>query len=338
MDKYIFDTFYYNLNDILYESLPLINAELGLEYSESVPEILQRIEKETQSQHESNNHNQFDWDKLYNNLYNENKERIDYLNGISKSFYDANKTLTKFTWEIDAAIEELLSSKDGLRNIKTKRYINDYQILFDKAVEIIQSGIDGEMRVNRSGFDKIPPDFIRKQFNNINDRISKKKWYNLYLHLANITLDILDKIKGSSNELPPANDGKVTVLSEPQPPGEIAPQKVPELTLKDIFINDADYQKAINALIKTKVIDQNYNNIIGSKLKGVMQVWVKILRTDKHLIKSIDDETLTILLNNQFPGLELSEKTEGKHFRNTINKTADKQYRTKLLACFANLP
>lgn len=102
-------------------------------------------------------------------------------------------------------------------------------------------------------------------------------------------------------------------------------------TLKEIFLNDDAFAEAVKALITIKAIDNNNKNLIGTKLKGVLQVWVKILRTDRQKLEHISDQTLTILLNKHFPGLNISEKTNGKHFRN-YNKTASKLYRTKLLA------
>ncbi len=103
-------------------------------------------------------------------------------------------------------------------------------------------------------------------------------------------------------------------------------------SLKDLFIKTSDFSKAVNALQKIKVVDRQNVNLIGSKLKGVMQVWVNILKTDRSQLKSLDDKQLTLLLNQFFQNLNLSEKTDGKHFRNSINKTASNKYRAKLLA------
>lgn len=103
-------------------------------------------------------------------------------------------------------------------------------------------------------------------------------------------------------------------------------------SLENLFIEIGQFNKAISALKKVAVIDSNCSNIIGSKLKGVMQVWVNILRNEKKYLKAIKDKNLTTLLNKQFINLNLSEKTEGKHFRNPINKTASNLYRSKLLA------
>lgn len=109
-------------------------------------------------------------------------------------------------------------------------------------------------------------------------------------------------------------------------------RKEEPLFLQDIFIEKKNFKSAIQALKIVKVIDKNNNNLIGSKLKGVMQVWIDILRSDRKYIKQIHDKDLTVLLNDYFSGLNLSEKTDGKHFRNTINRTASNQYGKRLLA------
>ena len=102
---------------------------------------------------------------------------------------------------------------------------------------------------------------------------------------------------------------------------------------EDIFLDKKDFTFAVDALRKIKVINNNNENLIGRKLKGVMQVWINILRTK---LKTINDETLTILLNQQFKYLNLSEKTEGKHFRNAINKKASNLYEATLLLLLDN--
>ncbi len=116
--------------------------------------------------------------------------------------------------------------------------------------------------------------------------------------------------------------------------GKKAGQRIPESipTLEGLFIETHHFKKAITALKKVKAIDANCSNIIGSKLKGVMQVWIGILKNDRVMLKSTTDKNLTILLNRQFQNLNLSENTDGKHFRNTINKTASNLYRARLLA------
>jgi len=103
-------------------------------------------------------------------------------------------------------------------------------------------------------------------------------------------------------------------------------------TLTEAFINQDAFNEALSALKTIKAIDKGNNNLIGSKLKGVIQVWIKILRADCQKLKHIPDQDLTVLLNRQFNGLNLSEKTNGKHFRN-YNKSASNLYRAKLLAC-----
>jgi len=102
-------------------------------------------------------------------------------------------------------------------------------------------------------------------------------------------------------------------------------------TFKDIFINKSEYDKAIAALQTIKVIDNNRVNLIGASLKGVVQLWVSLLRTKK-LLKTIKDQELTTLVNKEFTGLDLSEKSDGKHFRNKINKTATEKYSKVLIA------
>jgi hypothetical protein len=99
--------------------------------------------------------------------------------------------------------------------------------------------------------------------------------------------------------------------------------------LSDLFINKKDFTKAIEALRTIKVIDSNNSNLIGSKLKGVMQVWIDLLKKRQKL-KIIPDKELPALLNKHFKNLRLGEKGDGKHFRNPINKTAQNRYGTRL--------
>ena len=102
--------------------------------------------------------------------------------------------------------------------------------------------------------------------------------------------------------------------------------------LEDLFIYKPSFKKAIKALQNVKVIGADNSNLIGTKLKGVMQVWIYILKNDRRLLCSVSDKDLTVLLNQHFTNLNISEKSDGKHFRNPVNKTASNLYRAKLLA------
>jgi hypothetical protein len=106
------------------------------------------------------------------------------------------------------------------------------------------------------------------------------------------------------------------------------PECPPDLSA--LFTHSGDFQRAIDALKTIQVIDAECHNRIGVQLKGVIQVWVAILRR-KHLINIVSDKALTELLNLQFPDLHLSEKTDGRHFRNR-NKDAFSKYEVKLSA------
>lgn len=101
--------------------------------------------------------------------------------------------------------------------------------------------------------------------------------------------------------------------------------------LEELFINETSFIKAIKALQNLKVIADDNSNLIGTKLKGVMQVWIHILKNDRRLLKAVSDKDLTVLLNQHFTNLNISEKSDGKHFRNRVNKTASNLYRAKLL-------
>jgi len=112
----------------------------------------------------------------------------------------------------------------------------------------------------------------------------------------------------------------------------LKPNKANPQTLSELFYTEKDYLVSIEALRTIKAIDEANQNIIGYTLKGVMQVWIDILRNERGCLKQVNDALLTILLNKEFPGLNLGEKSEGRHFRNPINKTAKARYRPKLLA------
>jgi hypothetical protein len=104
------------------------------------------------------------------------------------------------------------------------------------------------------------------------------------------------------------------------------PQPIDKLSV--VFEDQAYFQQAIQALQDIKVIDEEKRNKIGAKLKGVMQVWVAILRS-KGKIKHISEKDLTLLLNKEFPGLNLGERTDGRSLRGR-NKSAEAKYKVKL--------
>jgi hypothetical protein len=104
----------------------------------------------------------------------------------------------------------------------------------------------------------------------------------------------------------------------------------PVPNLSSLFTQPADFQQAIDALKSIQAVDAMGRNRIGVQLKGVIQVWVAILRR-KNLISHVSDQELTKLLNLQFPDLRLSEKTDGRQFR-TRNKGAFSKYEAKLSA------
>lgn len=142
------------------------------------------------------------------------------------------------------------------------------------------------------------------------------KRYKAWHYIFDAPLSFIDLFKGKDEN-----------SSQDKNKKPIVPQ-----TLQDVFISNKAFKDAVKALKAIKVIDENNVNLIGSKLKGVMQVWIGILRTDRQQLRKIDDKELTILLNKYFVDLNLSEKTDGKHLRNSINKTASNKYRAKLLA------
>lgn len=110
------------------------------------------------------------------------------------------------------------------------------------------------------------------------------------------------------------------------------PKKANPKVFSEIFEKDENYISSIRALRELNLIDENNANIIGTPLKGVMQVLVDFLRYERRYLKHVPDALLTVLLNKEFPGLNLSERADGKHFRNPINQDADKKYRSKLVA------
>jgi hypothetical protein len=102
-------------------------------------------------------------------------------------------------------------------------------------------------------------------------------------------------------------------------------------SLKEVFKKESDYTKAVDALKEIGVIDEENCNLVGPSLKGVMQVWYDVIHNKRELLKHITTEDLTVLLNKQFSNLDISEKSQGKHLRNPINKTASKKYKERLL-------
>ena len=102
----------------------------------------------------------------------------------------------------------------------------------------------------------------------------------------------------------------------------------PVETLSAVFEDQAYFQQAVQALQEIKVIDEEKRNRIGAKLKGVMQIWVAILRS-KDKIKHISEKDLTLLLNKEFPGLNFGERTDGRSLRGR-NKSAEAKYKGKL--------
>ena len=100
-------------------------------------------------------------------------------------------------------------------------------------------------------------------------------------------------------------------------------------TLKEVFVEVQNYDQAISALVKLNYIDQEKNNQIKNKLKGVVSVLIEVLR-GRQFLNHINDSDLVPLLNREFKGLNLSEKTAGKTLRNIRKKDAD--YKTKLKA------
>jgi hypothetical protein len=114
--------------------------------------------------------------------------------------------------------------------------------------------------------------------------------------------------------------------------GSLKPNKTNPQTLSELFKTENDYLISVAALRTIQAIDKANQNLIGNALKGVMQVWIDILRNERRCLKQVTDALLTILLNKEFQGLNIGEKSDGKHFRNPINKRAKARYRTKLLA------
>ena len=112
----------------------------------------------------------------------------------------------------------------------------------------------------------------------------------------------------------------------------LKPNKANPQRFSELFYTEKDYLVSIEALRTIKAIDEANQNLIGYTLKGVMQVWIDILRNERGCLKQVNDALLTILLNKEFTGLNIGEKSEGRHFRNPINKTAKARYRPKLLA------
>lgn len=102
-------------------------------------------------------------------------------------------------------------------------------------------------------------------------------------------------------------------------------------SLKDIFIDSKTFESSIKALKEINAIDARSKNLIGNKFKGVIQVWVHLLKESPKMIIDISDEKLTVLLNMYFKNLNISEKSNGKHLRN-VNNNAKNIYRKKLLA------
>jgi len=152
----------------------------------------------------------------------------------------------------------------------------------------------------------------------------KEKFKNWAYKLNDIEVyvDYIEWVKDyvvDNNAAPKKQGNKSTTIKSPE-------------TLQELFIEIKYFNSAIKALKTVKAINNINENLIGSKIKGVMQVWIGILRTDRQYLKHIHDGELTILLNKFFINLNLSEKTDGKHFRNRINKTASNLYRAKLVA------
>lgn len=98
---------------------------------------------------------------------------------------------------------------------------------------------------------------------------------------------------------------------------------------KDIFISSENYYQAIKALVTIQAIDENKNNQIKTKLKGTVSVLIQLLETKQYL-QHISDSDLVPLLNIEFIGLNMGEKSDGKTLRNF--RKEDAAIRTKLKA------
>jgi hypothetical protein len=103
--------------------------------------------------------------------------------------------------------------------------------------------------------------------------------------------------------------------------------------LKQIFNDDAGFDEATMALkaATPPVINDKNEFLLGERKKGAIVAWIDILKL-RGKIKSVNRETLIILLNNHFAGLNLG--SEGRSFDNTTT-TSYKQYYKKLLQLIA---
>ncbi len=99
-------------------------------------------------------------------------------------------------------------------------------------------------------------------------------------------------------------------------------------TLEQVFITQEKYQTAIRALREVGGIDDAMNNICRNELKGIIQVWILLLRK-KNYTTFIKDGALTTMLNKTFKGLDLGENTDGRTLRN-ISKRANAKYHDRL--------
>ena len=88
-----------------------------------------------------------------------------------------------------------------------------------------------------------------------------------------------------------------------------------QITFKELFNDENNYNKCIDHLAKINIIDANKNYIFGVRKKGVFAALLKVLRDDLSIIRNINNSAnLSKILNNEFPGLDLSK--QGKTLRN----------------------
>lgn len=82
-------------------------------------------------------------------------------------------------------------------------------------------------------------------------------------------------------------------------------------SLMDLFINPESYENCINALRsdRVQVIDNTNCYLLGERQKGSIVAWVEVLKMRGKIKQDIDRDTFAALLNKQFLGLNISDRT-----------------------------
>jgi hypothetical protein len=243
--------------------------------------------------------------------------------------------LHNYSLKLPSPILDYYLFEDALRNLllsttNPKNLEPITKPLFELGTEMVNLW-NNKFHELETDFD-IKKDTVRKQRRFIEFDI-ETRWFkvwsdtNTFVQFKNKNYNNYDLVLFASRVGGLVADEVLSIKEESPKPIKENPQ-----SLIEVFNSQDEYHKSISALRTVKLIDEANQNIVGNELKGVMQVWIDLLRNERRCIKPISDALLTLLLNKEFTGLNLSEKSDGRHFRNSINQSAKRKYRAKLLA------